>query len=575
MIESALRPGFLAAVGLPRPDAGTPSGATRTTHGAVSLTRWGRSPVDDDSPDRVTLVVSRVVRRTDGAVPDSEIADAVAAGPARLQDLLPPFGAVQGHGGGVRFTADWMGFEHLFHSEGSGVAMASTSALLMGRLADAALDEVGVAVQSRLGWQLGSLTIFEGVRKLAPGASGRMGARGIAIAPPEPQPTGAPEADAVMHAAGILRRSLESLLDDHPDAVLQLTGGMDSRLLLSAIPPTRRRGLHVMTLDVPGAGDVAIARALADRFGMAHEVHGLAGVDDLTPEEAWEACRAEATRLDGMSDPVALAAQRIAERAFAQGVRISGLGGEVARGFYYVGGVRDRQYDRKDALRLADWRMFVNEAVEPGMLAPEFAAWAHERAVDEVYAALRAGGDEWFRATDALYLRHRMQRWAGATDIAVSNLRVVVNPMLDPAFLGIVSGVHPREKANAKFLARLQMALDPELGRLPLDGRPAPATYAEPPAWERAASAYRTGRRFVRKASQRLRHGNRPPAGGDVLAAKVVAHWRAQPQILEGLADLPFLSEAWLTSMLRGEREPRPSAVALLTNLAVAGERVS
>lgn len=573
MIESALRPGFLASAG--RPEAAAPSGAVATAFGAVSLSRWGRPPVDDGRADRATLVVSRVVRRTDGAVPDAEIADAMSRDPALLQDLLPPFGAVQGHGEAVRFTADWMGFEHVFLAEGSGSAMASTSALLMGGLVNAPFDEVGVAVQSRLGWQLGSLTIFDGVRKLPPGASGMLSENGIAVTGSGASTEYAVDPDAVMHAAAILRRSLESLLDDHPDAVLQLTGGMDSRLLLSAIPPARRRGLRVMTLDVPGAGDVPVARMLAGRFGMEHEVHGLTGVGDLAPEEAWQACRAEATRLDAMSDPVALAAQRIAEREFAQGVRISGLGGEVARGFYYVGGVRDRQYDRKDAARLADWRMFVNEAVEPGMLTPEFETWAHERAVDEVYAALRAGGDEWFRATDALYLRHRMQRWAGATDIAVSNLRVVVNPMLDRAFLDVVSGVHPREKANAKFLARLQMALDPELGSVPLDGRPAPARYAEPPAWERAASAYRTGRRFVRKASQRLRHSNRPPAGGEVLAAKVVAHWRAQPQILDGLADLSFLSGAWLGSMLRGEREPRPSAVALLTNLAVAGEGVS
>ena len=43
--------------------------------------------------------------------------------------------------------------------------------------------------------------------------------------------------DAVAQAAAVLRDLARTrLLDDHPDAVLQLTGGMDSRLLLSAIP---------------------------------------------------------------------------------------------------------------------------------------------------------------------------------------------------------------------------------------------------------------------------------------------------------------------------------------------------
>ena len=33
-----------------------------------------------------------------------------------------------------------------------------------------------------------------------------------------------------------------------------------------------------MTLEVPGTGDVAIARAIARRYGIDHEVHGLTDV---------------------------------------------------------------------------------------------------------------------------------------------------------------------------------------------------------------------------------------------------------------------------------------------------------
>ncbi len=283
-------------------------------------------------------------------------------------------------------------------------------------------------------------------------------------------------------AAALLRTSLNALLDDYPDAVLQLTGGMDSRLLLSAIPERRRRGLRAMTLEVPGTGDVARARAIAARYGIDHQVHGLTDVGTITSAQAWELCRADAIRLDAMADPVALAAQRIAERDFDQGVRISGLGGEIARGFYYVGRIEDRAYTRKDAEQLASWRMFVNEAVEPGLLTDEFSAWARDIANRQVYDALAAGGDEWFRAADELYVGHRMQRWAGATDIAVSDQRVVVNPMLDPDFLDIAARLRPRDKAHSRFLGALQMELDPELGAMPLDGRPAPSAYANPVA---------------------------------------------------------------------------------------------
>lgn len=496
------------------------------------------------------------------------------ADPASLGDLLPPFGAAAGDVDGVRVVADSMGFQQLFHSAdaaGGGRSVVSSSALVAARATSQDLNHASVGIQSLLGWQLSQRTLFDGISKLRPRATATLDDSGLRVTDQPDEifdPIDLPH--AVPRAADLLRASLNALLDDHPEAVLQLTGGMDSRLLLSAIPPERRRGLHAMTLAVPGKGDVAIARQLSERYGILHDVRGLADIVGVTPAEAWRLCQVEATRLDAMSDPVALAAQRIAERAFEQGVRISGLGGEIARGFYYVGRVADRTYTRKDAARLAGWRMFVNDAVEPGLLTEEFSAWAHDIAVDDVYAALRAGGNEWFRATDELYLRHRMQRWAGATDVAVSAERVVINPMLDHDFLEIASRLRPKDKADSKFLAQLQLRLDPELARVPLDGRPAPAAYAHPSPWQPIAQGASTGKRLVRKAAQRLRRGNRPPAGGAVLAAKVVEHWRDQPATLKPLASLSFVGQDWVADMLDGKIDPRPSSVAFVTNLLVA-----
>lgn len=325
-----------------------------------------------------------------------------------------------------------------------------------------------------------------------------------------------------------------------------------------------------MTLGVAGSGDAAIAAEISRRYGMDHEVHDLANVDGLTAEEAWHLCVEASVRLDAMSDPVALAVLGVGELSFGQGVRISGLGGEIARGFYYVGRVADRPYTRRDAARLASWRMFVNEAVEPGLLTADFSAWARDAAEGEVYEAMRAGGDEWFRATDELYLRHRMQRWAGATDTAVSSQRVVINPMLDPEFLDIAARLSPRDKAESHFLASLQGELDADLARIPLDGRPTPAAYADPSIWQPVVNTFSTGKRLVRKAVQRLRRGNRAPAGGPILAAKVVEYWRSHPGTVAGLADLSFVSEEWVSAVLEGRIAPRPSSVAFVTNLVVA-----
>jgi asparagine synthase (glutamine-hydrolysing) len=549
----------------------TGSEARVATYGSVDFAYWGLRSLSDDRP---VLALSPVIRTADGFVPPSRIIDALRQDPGALTRLLPPFAAVSGSPSGVVLVADSMGFRQAYHtSPGATNAPAlSTSALLAAEAAETGLDPTAVAVQSLLGWQLGQRTLFNGVQKLAPGAVARLDHCGVALDSSRvSDDSPIPLQDAVVRAARLLRRSLEALLDDHPDAVLQLTGGQDSRLLLSAIPPARRRGLRAMTLGVSG-GDVDVATSLAQRYGLDHEVHGLIGLDTIAPAEAWELNRAAAVRLDAMSDPIALAALSVGESSFEQGVRISGLGGEVARGFYYLGKVRERPVTKAEAHQLAAWRMFVNEAVEPGLLNREFADWGRQAADNEVFLALASSGKDWDRATDDLYLRHRMQRWAGVTDTAVAYQRTVINPMLDHEFLDIASRLAPADKANSLFLARLQMELDPELGHIPLEGRPAPVRYAEPSLRNDLNRRIVTGRRLARKAFQRIRRGNRPPAGGDILADKVVSHWRLYPSIVEPARASGFVRAEWLDGMLDGTIRPRPSSVAFLTNMIITAE---
>ena len=566
-------PGFIAVhrdeSGLARVP-GPHEGVTTTAHGAATLATWGLAA---PGPSTQTMALSSVIRTGRGAVAPEEICEGMRDNPQGLTRLLPPFAAVRGDAHGVTMVADAMGFRQLYHSspDSAGAHVLSTSALLAGWHRGADVDHTAVAVQSLLGWQLGQRTLLCGVEKLAPGATARLDANGVqASAPERVGAVGIGLDEAVIAAADLLRASLEALLDDHPDAVLQLTGGQDSRLLLSAIPLARRRGLRAMTLGVPGGGDVTVARQLAERYGLRHEVHGFEGLDGLGAAEAWALVTRAAMRLDGMADPIALAALTVAESGFDQGVRISGLGGEVARGFYYVGGVQARAFSRKDAEQLAAWRMFVNDSVEPGLLEPEFAAWARMTADNEVVSALSSAGDEWFQATDELYLRHRMQRWAGVTDTAVGSERVIINPMLAAEFLGIATRLAPADKAHSLFLARLQMELDPDLGRIPLEGRAAPVTAAYPTPWRSAASAVGAGQRLARKAVQRIRHGNRSPAGAVVLAAKIVEHWRRHPELLAATSLSPFVRPGWIDGVIDGHLEPKPSSVAFLTNLIVA-----
>lgn len=573
MYDDAALPGFIAVTGdVVAGSAPTRAESSTTRFGPATLTSWGLQPV----PGSDTLLLSRVVRDVDGAVSGKTVAERMQEDPSELSRLLPPFAAATGDERGVRMVADSMGFRQLFHSEPgtAGESVLSTSALLAGWTRTAPLDEVALSVQSLLGWQLGQRTLHSGIRKLSPGAGASLGADGVVLEPAGPaDESSITLREAVASAASILRGSLETLLDDHPDAVLQLTGGMDSRLLLAAVPPARRRGLRAMTLGDADSGDVRIASQLAARDGIRHDVYRAAELDGVGPEEAWEACRSAAVRLDGMADPVTLAVLGWDERSFDQGVRISGLGGEVARGFYYLGKVEERPVTAKEAARLGAWRMFANESIEPGLLVDDFAAVARQYADEEVFAALTAQDSEWFHATDSLYLRHRMQRWAGATDTAVAYQRVVINPMLDERFLTIAQRLSPPQKADSRFLASLLMELDPGLGAIPLEGRLAPASYADPTRWQGVAKKALLARKLARKAVQRVRGTNRAAEGVVVLAGKVVEHWRSDAAQLESLADTGLIAPEWIDGVLAGRIQPRPSSVGFLTNVLVASGR--
>ena len=515
-------PGFAAVVTATAADGPSLADAVAVIGGEVpvavtdrlQLASWNGPAVEPD----LALLLTREVRRRNAALGSAEIAHALTVeDDAVLAQMLPTFGAAVRIGReSVRACTDALGFRQVYLRQGDGWAAVSTSARVLAALGGGGFDQEALAVQSQLGWQLGQRTIFAGVTQLAAGHSVTLGPDGASLRCflPTEDHGRLTLAQAVAQARDLLRGYLAAYLDDHPDAVLQLTGGQDSRLLLSAIEPRRRRGLRVMTLGVPGNPDVDIAAELARRYSMDHEIIDLAGLDELDPEHAYERAVRSAQILEASADPLAYAGLDFAEARALPGPRISGLGGEVARGFYYLGRGATAPVTAGRARRLADWRMFANEAVEPGALDRDFEPWARDVSHEAVLRSLTASGQSWFAATDALYLDHRMQRWAGATETPVAGHRRIVNPMLDDRFITIARSLTPQDKRGSRFLARLQVALDEERPPFPsTDGRLPRPTRRRGWSARSASRGRRRTRRSARPANDWAGGVVRPPAG--------------------------------------------------------------
>lgn len=548
------------------------SDATLHEHAGLVVATWGGLDLEADG----SLLLSRGPRRHEQDLRADEVAQLLDRGDvAALAQVLAPFAALRRlpHDEAVAVT-DALGFRHLYHAQRNDWAGVSTSARLLALVGGCPLDRDSLTMQSLLGWQVGQSTLFEGVTKLGPGELVRLrGGRLTVSGGRGGDPPHVELDEAVDAAASMLRAYLTAYVTDHPDATLQLTGGQDSRILLSAIPAELRSGLTAITLKVAGSQDAEIARDIASRTGLRHHVEKLESLETMDPAEAFTLCVEASQRLEGMADPVALAGLAMAERRFDQGHRIAGLGGEVARGFYYLGNPRNATVTRARVARLTAWRMFANEAIDHGALVPELRDGARERAIDRIFELMANTGQEWLAATDDFYLYQRMQRWAGVTDTAVCLDRSVVNPMLDDRFITIARAMSPQSKRNSLFLGRLQMALDPALGRMPLDHRPPPEAYAQPGLLNRARALETLGRKAASKARQRLAHSTRPPAGGASLATKVVDQWRREPTLLRGAMEYDVLDEAWLDGMVSGRIEPAPSTVAFILNIASLPDR--
>jgi asparagine synthase (glutamine-hydrolysing) len=534
--------------------------------------------VVDAGTGAFTVRIGQSARTREKDVATAELPAMIAAG-APLADIVPPFAAVHRAGPTAPLTVagDWLGFHQLYWWRGDGAIAVSTSARALAVLAGGGFDAAGVGAHAMIGWHVGDATLFSGVRVLPPATiatldGGSISMRRYAEQPARPDRPPALD-DAVEEMAEILRAWQTTYLNDHPDAVLQLTGGHDSRILLAAIPPAQRNGLRALTLDDPDSPDAAIAARIATPYGMRHVVHDLAAQAWPTPAEAHSLALTAARALECAASPLALFPLLLAEAQLDQGHRLSGLGGEVARGFYYAGQPVSATTSPQLIERLADWRLFANEAVEAPALHPDFLARARSITLDRLQGMFAPG--DWLRATDEFYLFHRMHRWAGSHGTVAAVRRHYINPMFDRRFVELALAVAPGDKRDSLLLGRLMRRLDPELARIPLDSGITPARLATRSMATRLATNTLVLRKMARKTRQRLARARSPQLGAAESGALVLEHWRAEPKACQALYDVaadgqPVLRPEWLDGLLAGTHHAQPTTVAFLVDVLAA-----
>jgi asparagine synthase (glutamine-hydrolysing) len=499
-----------------------------------------------------------------------------------LGRMLPTFALVQFnmHESPVVAATDYLGFYHLYWYQGDGWSAMSNSALALAQCGDVKLDEDALANQSLLGGHLAESTPFRGIYKLGPGGFCVLNA-GQAHVGMYADPMSLREASdgrSLQHLArdiaDQLRATTTRYVESHPELVLQLSGGLDSRVELAAIPPKLRDGLSAITID-NGTRDAAIAAELASATGLLHRVIPLKSISVSDPASAWQRVRQEAIRHDCSGDPLDSAMIEWVEDRLGSEPRIHGAGGEIIRGYYYPGQRQRDTIGPSSVSRLANWRLFSNEVVQTECLGTARAQWARDVTVSRLQGIFREYDCDWLTATDMFYAFHRMSRTGGLHLSVVGTERILLSPLLAREFIHAALSSPPGYKRWSRLFTAILTELDPGLASVPLDSGYVPIHVAKGNASGRLRSLPVTAGKVVRKIKQQAVRSSRSSSEGERIAHLVLSHWRATPNMFDIVSSTGAVDTEWLEQVLAGHRTPDTATIGYLANLQVMSEQIN
>lgn len=390
----------------------------------------------------------------------------------------------------LHVATDRTGTLHVYRARVEGCELLSTSSLVLAALAGADFDLVAVREFLGTGSVFEGRSLHAGVEKLPPATvlrfrDGRLLAR-ERWWELRPLLWGSDESRAhpgdVPALAAALTSALDGLLAAHPGAVLDLTGGFDSRAVLGAALATGR-SFRTVVVGPDGDGDVRAAGGIARAFGLSHthlvpgRDYGARNLADL--REALALCDGEADVIE-YAGIAQIQARMAGTSGGSAGVTINGSSGELCRGYWWdllpamnaPGSAFDSRRAAVGRFATDGWAdtMLANGA--DGANAPASLADHFTAVVERCNAELRDLPA--VSLADNIYLTMRMQRWAGRLVSATDRIWPCVSPFMFEGPMRAALSAPPELRRRDRMTRALIEHLNPKLAALPMaDGSPA------------------------------------------------------------------------------------------------------
>ena len=460
----------------------------------------------------------------------------------------------------VYAITDRCGSYHLFYRRQGLRTLLSTSSAVLAQCGPAVFDPVGLHEFVATGVIYEDRTLWSDVRKVPGGCVLTIAGNGDLQSEPYWSFADVPaETLTLDEADSALRNALGSVLNALSTAeyplVSDLTGGYDSRLLLSALLASKQPFTTTVTgqADDP---DVRVAADIAQRFGLKLEV--IQPLRELPPDLLMRALH----MTDGECDMFEYANILHTQSSHVAGhaASLNGSFGELARGYWW-----ELLWPKLGRMQVLDANMlsrrrFAALPYEAGLFAGA-ADFKLDKHLGEVVTRTLKPIQHQPNTTqmDCAYYSLRMQRWQGR--IASSTNRLW--PSFSPVGFAQVLDPILAAKAATRFrslLARKVISHNVKLGKIPLEHGYPPCPAKPWNIWRFAPLLGHYGGKVVEKLKQRLpsrgqqtvpiTQGERPEFAA-LFAHTEVATYLTQPRLLES----GFFKEAELKAFLSPSRQ--------------------
>jgi hypothetical protein len=315
---------------------------------------------------------------------------------------------------------------------------------------------------------------------------------------------------------------------------LELTGGVDSRLILATALHAGIKPRLAFTLGESVDEDASIARALCEHYDIEHRTLPVIVDPSTIASSGYDFVMRSGFACNACS--YGWLPDLFAALASMRDGQIGGCGGEFATAFRF--GPLDALCAFETARRLWARLRLVNSSVPlADLFGPDRARTMLDEILDTLTDALRAPASNRRARTDGFYFNHYLtQRMPMASGAVLSASAAWYQP-LQPFMHGpyIEWGRSLRSAACADRVVQMQLIhkLDPWLGDQPysMNRRRARSTPAA------LAARYRTLRTAARKVRRRLRRQRTPPDQGAPAAAQALAQDDSVRRSLAALVD--------------------------------------